>query len=77
MAETNTEPIERQDKGLPSIFARLTHELTKLVDAKLEPQGAAISGRQIQKSKDDLALSLMKKFLKARTCSSSRVVFAS
>jgi hypothetical protein len=32
MAEMNTETIKRQDKGLSSLFARLTD----LVDAKLE-----------------------------------------
>ena len=36
MAERNTEKLDRQDESLPSLFARLTDELTQLVDAKLE-----------------------------------------
>jgi uncharacterized membrane protein YqjE len=38
MAETNTESssLERQDETLPSLFSRLTDELTQLFDAKLE-----------------------------------------
>lgn len=36
MAERNTETLERRDESLPSLFARLTDELTQLVDAKLE-----------------------------------------
>jgi uncharacterized membrane protein YqjE len=37
MAERHIEAtFERQDENLPSLFARLTDELTELVDAKLE-----------------------------------------
>ena len=36
MAERGTETLERQDESLPSLFARLTDELTQLFDAKLE-----------------------------------------
>jgi uncharacterized membrane protein YqjE len=34
--DTATATIERQNESLPSLFARLTVELTQLVDAKLE-----------------------------------------
>jgi len=36
MAERGTETLERQNESLPSLFARLTDELTQLFDAKLE-----------------------------------------
>jgi len=36
MAERDTETLERQNESLPSLFARLTDELTRLFDAKLE-----------------------------------------
>ena len=36
MAERDTEVLERQNESLPSLFARLTDELTRLFDAKLE-----------------------------------------
>ena len=34
--DRETATLERRDEGLPSLFARLTDELTQLVDAKLE-----------------------------------------
>ena len=36
MAERGTETLERQNESLPSLFARLTDELTQLFDAKVE-----------------------------------------
>ena len=33
---TQTDTVARQNESLPSLFARLTDELTQLVDAKLE-----------------------------------------
>ena len=38
MADTDREivTLERRDESLPSLFARLTDELTRLVDAKLQ-----------------------------------------
>ena len=36
MAERDTETLERQNESLPSLFARLTDELTQLFDAKVE-----------------------------------------
>jgi len=38
MAERDREPttLERESQSLPSLLARLTNELTQLVDAKLE-----------------------------------------
>ena len=34
--EIETTRLERQNESLPSLFARLTDELTQLFDAKLE-----------------------------------------
>jgi hypothetical protein len=65
MAEIHTEMIKRQDKSLPSIFARLTDELTQVVDARLELfQGECNFTESNTKRKDDLALGLKKKLLK-------------
>src|SRR5437660_11992803 len=36
MADRETHTLERQNESLPSLFARLTDELTRLFDAKLE-----------------------------------------
>jgi len=36
MAERDIEALERQNESLPTLFARLTDELTRLFDAKLD-----------------------------------------